>query len=183
MKNKASKQYILLDAINGIIGFVFLLSIIIICFPIFLNPLILSSTSYIIILIPLMCLTIPSIYCLSDKIPTESLVRLILIDIIIFVLYLISFLMVMFALIDRTNMIFYYVMALVYFCYFFLTIPLIGVIIVTIYYLKVNMPIETKKLSIFLGLLTLIIVLFFALYLFLNWSIPFLEPYYQMTID
>lgn len=180
MKNKGKNQYILLDAINGIIGFIFLLISILILLP---GLLIISSVSDFISLILLICLSIPSIFLLNDRIPIESLVRLILIDIIIFILYLISFLMVIFTLIDKTNEFFYFVMSSVHRFYSILIIPLIGVIIITIYYLKLNIPIETKNLSILLGLLILIIVLFFTLYIFLNWAIPFLEPYYQITID
>ena len=141
MKNKERYIFILLETVNSIIGFGILFGFIIpliVFFPFLLIFLYLSPGYFFIFFIPLIFLTIGSTYCLNDKIPTENLARLILIYTMIFILYLISFSMVTIALFDRTYPIFFILMSLVYYGYFYLIIPLIGVIIITILYLKVN---------------------------------------------
>jgi len=70
-----------------------------------------------------------------------------------------------------------------YYYYYILLIPLISVVFLTIYYLRLNIPIRNKRLSLFLSFLALFIVLFIVIYLILDWLIPFLSPFYESLPD
>ncbi|MFW9947580.1 MAG: hypothetical protein ACFFDX_12220 [Candidatus Odinarchaeota archaeon] len=123
-----------------------------------------------------------TIYYFSARYPIESLNRLILIYIMIFLLYLTCFILIIFVVTGSQNTINYlfYLVVLsgLYYYYAFLLIPLIGIIALTIYYLRLNIPIGNKKLSITLILLTLIIFIFIGIYSLLNWSIGLLDASY-----
>lgn len=145
----------------------------------------LEASLYFIILIPLVGIFLLTIYYLKLNTPIESLNRLILIDIIIFLFYLIGFLVTFLVLNDPLgNRYFYtYLLQELHFIYFFLLIPLICVILLTIYYIRLNIPIRSRTLSIILVFLALVIILFIVFYLLLNWSVPFLRSYYTNLPD
>lgn len=111
-------------------------------------------------------------YYLKLKDPLENLKRLLIIDLILFLLYL-------------TCIIFVYLTFIypgsfpLYSLYNILLIPLISIILLTIYYLILNFPIESKRFSVVLIFLGLVITLFIVNYFLLDWSIPILQGYYE----
>lgn len=141
----------------------------------------LSINSYYIdfALIPMISLILLSIYYLIMKNPIESFDRLIIIDAIMILLILTCLLLVLMTFIDpQTNYMFYYLLSLIQYLYIILLIPLIGVILLTIHYIRLNIPIRNKKYKvivlIFLGL---IITLFIVNYCVMNLILPIIHNY------
>ena len=136
---------------------------------------------YLIVLFPMIGIVSLTIYYLKAKIPLESPNRLILIDIIIFLLYFISIFLIFYALIDpRTNFMFYWVVLLgLRSFYFALLIPLIGIIVLTYYTSKLNRPVRKKKMAVLLVFLGAVITVFIIIFYLLDWSIPILQEFYR----
>lgn len=146
-----------------------------------------SSLSFSILLIPMIGVIFLTFqYMRSDK-PVESLNRLILIDKITLLLYLTFFLVFTLVLINPlefNNFLFYgVVLSLLYRLYHILLIPLISIMLITVYYLKINIPIKRKRLSIILIYTISIIVLFIVVYFLLNLSVPILSDFYRGLPD
>ncbi|MFX0073521.1 MAG: hypothetical protein ACFFAO_20790, partial [Candidatus Hermodarchaeota archaeon] len=99
------------------------------------------------------------------------------IDGIIFVLYFIFFLVIGLLIINpiRYSLFYFFVVTPLYHFYNLLLIPLISVISITYYYLRINAPFRGKILYVVLIAKTSIVVIFFLGYFLLNWAIPHLE--------
>lgn len=115
-------------------------------------------------------------YYLKLKDPLENLKRLLIIDLILFLLYLTCIIFVYLTFIYPGSFPF---LEILYSLYNILLIPLISIILLTIYYLILNFPIESKRFSVVLIFLGLVITLFIVNYFLLDWSIPILQGYYE----
>ncbi|MFX0021129.1 MAG: hypothetical protein ACFE9S_02305 [Candidatus Hermodarchaeota archaeon] len=126
-----------------------------------------------------------TIYYLKSAKPIESLNRLILIDSIILNLYLILFIVIGIVQIDpqRYYLFYFGILSMLYHFYHLLVIPLIGVLLTTLYYIKINSPIRSNALYIILIAKTSIIVVFFVGYIILNWSVPIFQNFYNSIPD
>ena len=180
ISDKYERDYLLLDLIFLFFDFFFFLVLLFFSFAFcfllsgFLNSLAHHYPRYplLIILIPMIGVIILTFYYLKLKDPLENLKRLLIIDLILFLLYL-------------TCIIFVYLTFIypgsfpLYSLYNILLIPLISIILLTIYYLILNFPIESKRFSVVLIFLGLVITLFIVNYFLLDWSIPILQGYYE----
>ena len=113
------------------------------------------------------------------KNPIESFDRLIIIDAIMILLILTCLLLVTLMYFDPVvHIMYFYLLGLIQYLYFILLIPLIGVILLTIHYIRLNIPIRNKKYKvivlIFLGL---IITLFIVNYCVMNLILPIIHNY------
>lgn len=126
-----------------------------------------------------------AIYYFNAKGPLESLNRLFLIDLIIFLLYFICIFLIFYTLVDpRINYFFYLIVLLgLKSVYFILIIPLGLIIVLTYYYIKLNFPIGKIKLSLILIFLGAVITVFIMIFYLLDWSIPILTEVYRSNPD
>ena len=140
------------------------------------------SRNYVyIIIFPIIGITSLIMYYLIMIEPVKSLKRLIIIDLVIFLLFLTNFLQVPLFLLDpHAHDVFYSNLSILYFFYFILLIPLVGIILLTIRYLRHNTYIRSKKVIVVKIFLGLIIVLFVANYIFLGWVIPILQDVHML---
>jgi len=122
-----------------------------------------------------------TVYYLRSKRPIESLNRLIIIDGIIFTLYFIFFSVIGLVIINPIEYYLFYfvVVATLYRFYHLLLIPLIYMISITYYYIRINNPVRSKILYKILIAKTSIIIIFFLGFLLLNWAIPHLGQIYD----
>jgi len=143
--------------------------------------------SYMLIVLPLNGVAYLIVSYFRLKSTFESINRLILIDAIIFLLYLTCFIVVFLVLVDPeyvyNNLLYNFVLSVLYEFYYVLLIPLFGITLLTFYYLKLNIPIARKKVSLTLIFSALIIILFIGIYFLLEWSVPFLNEYYLSHFD
>lgn len=176
MNEKSKGIYFLLKLINFPF---FLLWVFFSCATILIFFFSISYWPYFILLQPMIGVVFITFHYLRPNNPLESLNQLILINITIFLLYLTFFSVLVLVLINplkTTNFILYeIVLSLLYYFYFILLVPLIGFILLTIIYLKINIPISRKKLLIISMSTTSIIMLFIIIYPLLNWAVPFLD--------
>jgi len=135
--------------------------------------------------IPMIGIVSLAIYYFNEKRPLESLNRLFLIDLIIFLLYFICIFLIFYTLVDpRTNYFFYLLVLLgLKSVYFILIIPLGLIIVLTYYYIKLNFPIGKIKLSFLLIFLGVVITVFIMIFYLLDWSIPILTEVYRSNPD
>ena len=126
-----------------------------------------------------------AIYYFKAKKPLESLNRLFLIDLIIFLLYFICIFLIFYTLLDPQINYFFYLIILrgLKLVYFILIIPLGGIIVLTYYYIKLNLPIRKIKLSLLLIFLGAVIGAFIIIFYLLDWSIPILNEVYRSNPD
>ena len=126
-----------------------------------------------------------AIYYFNSKEPLESLNRLFLIDLIIFLLYFICIFLIFYTLLDPQINYFFYLIILMGLksVYFILIIPLGGIIVLTYYYIKLNLPIGKIKLSLLLIFLGAVIGVFIIIFYLLDWSIPILNEVYRSNPD
>ena len=175
MSNDSERNYVLSDLTKGY-------SLLFILFFSFASTFVLFysliSESYYInfVLIPIIGVILLTIYYLKINSPVESLNRLILIDLIIFLLYLTSILLVYIIFLEPLSYFIYYILlGFIYMFYFGLLIPLVGIIYFTILYLRLNTRNAGKKYYIVIIFLGLIIVLFIVNYYLLDWSLPIID--------
>ena len=182
MNEKTNINYLLLELIYIPVFFLMVFFILATSFILLLS---LSDFSILILFFPMSSVVSLTIYYFKSKNPVESLNRLILIDAIIFVLYLTLFMVLILVMIDplRYFLFNFVVLSTLYRFYHFLLIPLISVISVTYYYLKINNPVRGKILYIILITKTSIIIIFFVGYFLLNWSVPFFQDVYNGLPD
>ena len=139
------------------------------------------SRNYVyIIIFPIIGITSLIMYYLIMIEPVKSLKRLIIIDLVIFLLFLTNFLQVPLFLHDPRAQSVILSLSIVYYFYFILLIPLVGIILLTIRYLRHNTYIRSKKVIVVKIFLGLIIVLFVANYIFLGWVIPILQDVHML---
>lgn len=122
------------------------------------------------------------IYYFNGKRSSKSLNGLFLIDLIVFLLYFICIFLIFYTIIDpRTNFLYYlFVLKGLKSIYFILFIPLGGIIVLTYYYIKLNLPIGKIRLSIVLSILGVVITVFIVTFYLLDWSIPMLDEFYRI---
>lgn len=156
--------------------------------PASIYMLLLASTYqplYFIILFPMIGIVSLITYYLRVKIPLESPNRLILLDIIIFLLYFICIFLIFYTLLDpQTNFLFYDIVLWgLRSVYFVLLIPLIGIIVLTYFIIKINRPVRKKKLAVILVFLGVVITVFIIIFYLLEWSFPILQEIYSSLPD
>jgi len=177
MSDKNEKYYLSLDLIDY---FVYFLLIFFSCASLVVLLFALSNFLGFMVLFPMICIISLTFYYTRLKTPLENLNRLAIIDLIIFLLYLICFLLIYFTLLVPQSFItFYYLLDVIHRFYYYLSFPLIYIIIITINYLKLNRSIGRKRFSIALIFLGFIITFFIVNYYLLDLSIPFLHDYYR----
>ena len=140
---------------------------------------------YLFVLFPMIGIVSLIIYYLKAKIPLESPFRLILIDLIIFLLYFICIFLIFYALLDPPTNYFFYALVLwgLRSIYFALLIPLIGIIGLNFYIIYLNRPVRKEKLAVLLVLLGTVITVFIIIFYLLNWSFPILQEIYRNLPD
>jgi len=140
---------------------------------------------YLIVLFPMIGIVSLTIYYLRVKIPLESLNRLILLDIIIYLLYFICIFLIFYTLIDpQTNFLLYSIVLWgLRSIYFVLLIPLIGIIVLNYYIIKINRPASKRNLAVILVLLGAVITVFIIIFYLLDWSFPILQEIYSSLPD
>jgi hypothetical protein len=178
------KHFNVLELINIPVGlllmFCFYSSLLVLMFA-------MSNAYYFFIAFPLIGVFFTGIYFFVVDRSIENVSKLFLIDVMIFLLYAICIFVVMVVSIDpitTTNrMLYSIVLSMLYNYYFVLLIPLAGVVVVTISYIKLNRPLSRRKLSIIIMNLVLVIVLFLGVYVVLNWAVPSLQAFYDTLPD
>jgi hypothetical protein len=79
-------------------------------------------------------------------------------------------------------LIFFYIIRPLYYWYYFLLVPLLLIIFPVILYVRANRQIEHSQIRILLISTLVLILLFIAVYLFLNWMVPTLMSYREFVL-
>jgi len=142
---------------------------------------------FLFLLIPVSGVLYYSISFIFKRSPLIYLHKLAVFNKIIFSLYLTALTLLLLIVInpasEQSFWLYYIVLTMLHYFYPLLWIPLIIVILLTLYYLKLNMPLEKKKLAEFILSLTVIIGLFFGIYILLNISMGPLSEFYRSIIN
>jgi len=137
------------------------------------------------LLIPIISIVILTIYYLKLSNKLNRFKKLIISDLIGFMLYLTCILLITFSLLEPLSFWWYYLTVLnfLYHFYYLLLFPLFGFILQSLGYLKKNRSFKNKRVLMVLLFLSIIITLFIVIYFLLNSSIPILRSFYGSIPD
>jgi hypothetical protein len=170
----------IVEVMYFLIGFVFVFFILV---AIYITYVALLDAFFFFLLIPISGVIYFSTIFIFKHPPSLDLNKLALFDKIIYSLYLTAFILLVLIIInpasDPSIWFYYLVLNNLYVFYPILWIPLIIVILLTLYYLKLNIPIEKRRLAKFMIALFFIVVLFFGIYILLQVSVGPLFEFYR----